>query len=195
MNERTEENVIREPLHKIPHALTNGRGKVCFCLLSSRIYLEQGNKSAQKTEQDVRSLERFLKTKDEDRKIEFFSAVNLNEYIRQFIISVRTKDGTEYDYGKKVKFQLLISDFAKVRVQKDDCFPKHLCTEELLPNTIISARQASCISNQMCHNANKSWQRSTESQTDSPCGVLSIERNAWYTYFPKEIIKRVQASL
>ena len=110
MNERrTEEKVIREPLHKIPHALTNGRGKVCFCLLSSRIYLEQGNKNtAQKTEQDVRSLERFLKTKDEDRKIEFFSAVDLNEYINQFIISVRTKDGTEYDYGKTVKLQLLI---------------------------------------------------------------------------------------
>ena len=124
----TEENVIQEPLHKIPHALTNGRGKVCFCLLSSRIYLEQGNKYiAQKTEQDVRSLERSLKTKDEDRKIEFFSAVDLNEYISQFIISVHTKDGTEYDYGKTVKLQLLISDFAKVRVQKDDCFPKHLC--------------------------------------------------------------------
>jgi len=34
MNERTEENVIREPLHKTPHALKNSRGKVCFCLLS-----------------------------------------------------------------------------------------------------------------------------------------------------------------
>ena len=31
------------------------------------------------------------------------------------------------DYGKTVKLQALISDFAKVRVQEDDCFPKHLC--------------------------------------------------------------------
>ena len=31
------------------------------------------------------------------------------------------------DYGKTVKLQRLISDFAKVRVQEDDCFPKHLC--------------------------------------------------------------------
>jgi len=28
---------------------------------------------------------------------------------------------------KPVKLQRLISDFAKVRVQEDDCFPKHLC--------------------------------------------------------------------
>ena len=31
------------------------------------------------------------------------------------------------DYGKTVKLQRLISDFAKVRVQEDDCFPKYLC--------------------------------------------------------------------
>ena len=27
------------------------------------------------------------------------------------------------DYGKTVKLQQLISDFAKVRVKEDDCFP------------------------------------------------------------------------
>ena len=59
---------------------------------------EQENKNAaQKTERDVRLLERFLKTRDEVRKIEDFSAVERNEYISQFIISVRTKDGTEYE--------------------------------------------------------------------------------------------------
>ena len=31
------------------------------------------------------------------------------------------------DHRKTVKLQRLISDFAKVRVQEDDCFPKHLC--------------------------------------------------------------------
>ena len=31
------------------------------------------------------------------------------------------------DYGKTVRLQRLISDFTKVRVQEDDCFPKHLC--------------------------------------------------------------------
>ena len=60
--------------------------------------LEQENKNtAQQTERDVRLLERFLKTKNEDRKIEDIPAVELNEYISQFIISVRTKDGNEYE--------------------------------------------------------------------------------------------------
>ena len=60
--------------------------------------LEHENKStAQKTERDVRLLERFLKTKDEDRKIEDIPAAELNEFISEFIISVRTKDGNEYE--------------------------------------------------------------------------------------------------
>jgi len=42
-------------------------------------------------------LERFLKTKNEDRKVEDISVVELNEYISQFIISVRTIDGNEYE--------------------------------------------------------------------------------------------------
>ena len=57
--------------------------------------LEHENKNtAQKTE---RLLERFLKTKDEDRKIENIPAAELNEFISEFIISVRTKDGNEYE--------------------------------------------------------------------------------------------------
>ena len=42
-------------------------------------------------------LERFLKTKDEDRKIEDIPAAELNEFISEFIISVRTEDGNEYE--------------------------------------------------------------------------------------------------
>ena len=60
--------------------------------------LEHENKNtAQKTERDVRLLERFLKTKDEDRKIEDIPAAELNQFISEFIISVRTKDGNEYE--------------------------------------------------------------------------------------------------
>ena len=42
-------------------------------------------------------LQRFLKTKDEDRKIEDIPAAELNEFISEFIISVHTKDGNEYE--------------------------------------------------------------------------------------------------
>ena len=37
-NERTEENVVQEPLHRNLHSLKNGRRKVCFCLPSWRVY-------------------------------------------------------------------------------------------------------------------------------------------------------------
>nr|XP_058969405.1 LOW QUALITY PROTEIN: uncharacterized protein KIAA1958-like [Pocillopora verrucosa] len=57
--------------------------------------LEHENKNtAQKTE---RLLERFSKTKDEDRKIEDIPGAELNEFISEFIISVRTKDGNKYE--------------------------------------------------------------------------------------------------
>ena len=35
--------------------------------------------------------------KNEDRKIEDIPAPELNEYISEFIISIRTKDGSEYE--------------------------------------------------------------------------------------------------
>ena len=35
--------------------------------------------------------------KNEDRKIEDIPAAELNEYISEFIISIRTKDGNEYE--------------------------------------------------------------------------------------------------
>ena len=62
------------------------------------IFLEHENKNtAEKTEQDVRLLERFLKMKNEDRKIGDIPAAELNEYISEFIISIHTKDGNEYE--------------------------------------------------------------------------------------------------
>ncbi|CAH3137617.1 unnamed protein product, partial [Pocillopora meandrina] len=54
-------------------------------------FILENKNTAQKTERDVRLLERFLKTKDEDRKIEDIPAAELNEFISEFIISVRTK--------------------------------------------------------------------------------------------------------
>ena len=42
-------------------------------------------------------LTKFLKTKVEDKKVEAISAFELNEYISQYITSVRTKDGTKYE--------------------------------------------------------------------------------------------------
>ena len=55
---------------------------------------EQENKATlQKTQRDVKLLQTFLGTRNELRKVEEIPALELNEYICEFIISVRTKMG------------------------------------------------------------------------------------------------------
>ena len=52
-----------------------------FCAVEE-LSLEHENKNtAQKTEEDVRLFERFLKRRDEDRKIEDIPSAELNEFI------------------------------------------------------------------------------------------------------------------
>ena len=85
MNERTEEKVIQDPLHK-----TRTLWKMAEGRFASVCSVEKKN-TAQKTERDVRLVGRRLKTKVEDGKVEAFSPVELNECISQFIISVRIK--------------------------------------------------------------------------------------------------------
>ena len=59
---------------------------------------EQENKATlQKTQRDVKLLQTFLGTRNEPRKVEEIPALELNEYICEFIISVRTKDGKVYE--------------------------------------------------------------------------------------------------
>ena len=58
---------------------------------------EQENKATlQKTQQDVKLLQTFLGTRNELRKVEEIPALELNKYICESIISVRTKDGKDY---------------------------------------------------------------------------------------------------
>ena len=58
---------------------------------------EQENKATlQKTQQDVKLLQSLLGTRNELRKVEEIPALELNKYIRESIVSVRTKDGKDY---------------------------------------------------------------------------------------------------
>ena len=57
------------------------------------------------------SVEEFiLETKNEHEKIEDIPAVELNEYISQFIISVCTKDGNEYE---QTSLRSLVASFER----------------------------------------------------------------------------------
>ena len=68
-----------------------------FARLKNLFLGHENRNIAQKTERDVRLLERFLKMNDEDRKIEDIPAAELNDYTSEFIISVHTEDGNEYE--------------------------------------------------------------------------------------------------
>ena len=57
---------------------------------------EQENKATlQKSQRDVKLLQTFLGTWNQLRKVEEILALELNECICEFIISVRTKDGKD----------------------------------------------------------------------------------------------------
>ena len=59
---------------------------------------EQENKATlQKTQRDAKRLQTFLGTRNELRKVEKIPALGFNEYICDFIISVRTKDRKDYE--------------------------------------------------------------------------------------------------
>ena len=58
---------------------------------------EQENKATLQKTRDVKRLQTFLGTRNELRKVEEIPALELNEYIREFIISVRTKDRKDYE--------------------------------------------------------------------------------------------------
>ena len=57
---------------------------------------EQENKATLQKTRHVKLLQIFLGTRNELRKVEEISALQLNEYICEFIISVRTKDKKDY---------------------------------------------------------------------------------------------------
>ena len=77
------------------------------CSVEEFILQQENKNTAQKTERDVRLLERFLKTKNEDRKIEDIPAVELNFPASRgpfsFVFAELT-DGTKRDlcHGSKL---------------------------------------------------------------------------------------------
>ena len=85
-------------LHKNPHTLKMREGRFAsVCLVEEYIFGTRKQKYRLKSWTRCKIVERFLKMKNEDRKIEDIPAAELNEYISEFIISIRTKDGNEYE--------------------------------------------------------------------------------------------------
>ena len=63
------------------------------------IAIQENKATLQKKQRDVKLLQTFLGTRNELRKVEEIPVLpsELNEYIYEFIISVRIKDGKDYE--------------------------------------------------------------------------------------------------
>jgi len=72
---------------KLARRLFQDVGKICGRWLCRQVYC-RARKQIQKTQRDGELLQTFLGTKIELRKVEEIPAVELNEYMCEFIISV-----------------------------------------------------------------------------------------------------------
>ena len=69
---------------------------------------EQENKATLQKIRDVKLLQTFLGTRNEPRKVHDIPALELNEYICEFIISVRAKDRKDYEQVLQVYWQVFV---------------------------------------------------------------------------------------
>ena len=71
---------------------------------------DQENKNSRaKTQRDVKLLKAFLTVKGESRKPEELTPQELNGYLSEFIVSVKRKDGEDYEPSSlRGLFQVLI---------------------------------------------------------------------------------------
>ena len=82
----------------------------------------QENKATLQKSRDTKLLQTFLGSRNEFRKVEEIPALDLNEYICEFIISVRTKDRKDYEPSS---LRSLLASFCLIAV---NC---HYCLKEI----------------------------------------------------------------
>ncbi|XP_028408279.1 uncharacterized protein KIAA1958-like [Dendronephthya gigantea] len=99
---------------------------------AEKFILDQENKSTwQKTRRDVHLLESFLRTKSEERKIEQIPATVLNKYLSEFIMSVRKKDGKEFE---PTSLRSLVTSFE--RHLKSKSYPSSIINDLVFEQTM-----------------------------------------------------------
>ena len=103
--------------------MAEGRFNGSVCSAEELISEHANRKILQRTFRDVQLLQSFLILKNEERKI--VPKVELNESSCQLIISVRRKDGQDYD--ESTSFQNLIANFS--RHLKKNIYPSSLMND------------------------------------------------------------------
>jgi len=84
---------------------------------------EQRNKETlSKTRRDVGLLSEFLKSKQENRKIEEIQPQELNDFLSEFIVTVKRADGGDYEPSSLRGF---IANFNQSSLEKREVFKEH----------------------------------------------------------------------
>ena len=93
----TFENITSNEIASIPIPELNEEFEdIDMCTVKKRI-LEQENKATMKKNNDVEKFKRFLKLKGESRELHVLDVDSLDEYVANFILSCKTKSGTDYE--------------------------------------------------------------------------------------------------
>ena len=118
--------------------MAEGRFNDSVCSAEEFILEHENKKTRQKTFRDVQLLQGFLALKNEERKIEQIPAVELNGLISQFIISVRRKDGEDYE---PTSLRSLMASF--LRYLKKNNYPSSLMNDAVFDKArkILQSKQ------------------------------------------------------
>ena len=118
--------------------MAEGRFNDSVCSAEEFILEHENKKTRQKTFRDVQLLQSFLALKNEERKIEQIPAVELNGLISQFIISVRRKDGEDYE---PTSLRSLMASF--LRYLKKNNYPSSLMNDAVFDKArkILQSKQ------------------------------------------------------
>ena len=131
------QNVIWEPLHKTRTLWKMAEGRFASVGSVKILFQEQENKNTtQKSERDVRLLGRFLKTKDEDKKVENFQPLSWMNTNSRFISFVCTKDSTEPTASLRiliVSFELHLTKKGYSELKEILSRYTNFCQQALLP--------------------------------------------------------------
>lgn len=76
--------------------------KISFDDIDNFLQQNENKNTQRKTKGDINLFLSFLTTKSETRSLEFIPPMERNEYLCQFLLSVRKKDGGEYYINRLV---------------------------------------------------------------------------------------------
>ena len=134
--------------------------------------IEQQNKNTRaKTTRDVKLLIEFLREKHEQRNPEDIEAKELNEYLCEFILSVKRKDGKDFESSS---LRGLFTSFN--RHLKECKYPVSVIED------VAFERKRKCLeakNKQLIKEGKGNWPNAAEALSDDEINILYEKKTSW----------------